>query len=269
MQILPSKELLPFIKHYLFLENEGKSIKKLRLFSDGNTGIVFSFRGHLIADAPSNTPLNTLPNAFVYGQISAFKDLYLAGETALIIVVFQPSGVHQLLGIPADELRDTIVSTEDVFGLQALELQEKLLGKNDCQNKPTLLNAFFTQLMPKNAFNSHILIQSSLHFILKNKGCVSVNQLVKHTGYTERHIERMFSDAVGLNPKKFSNIIRLHTFLRLMKEGTGNFTTIGYKCGYADQSHLIREFKKYTGITPKEYVNDTRKLAVNFMALNK
>ena len=48
MQVLPSKDLLPYIKHYLFIKSEGESIKKLRLFTDGNTGIVFTFNNNLI-----------------------------------------------------------------------------------------------------------------------------------------------------------------------------------------------------------------------------
>lgn len=48
MQITPTKELSPYIKHYLFLESEGTLSKKLRLFSDGNTGMVLTFSGNLI-----------------------------------------------------------------------------------------------------------------------------------------------------------------------------------------------------------------------------
>ncbi|WP_228446764.1 helix-turn-helix domain-containing protein [Chryseobacterium sp. 3008163] len=93
--------------------------------------------------------------------------------------------------------------------------------------------------------------------------------MVKHTGYSERHIERIFKECIGLNPKKFGNIVKLHFFLNLLKykSSQSNITDLCYDAGYADQSHLIKEFKKYTGITPTQYLKNTNRLAINFMEI--
>lgn len=267
MQVLPSKELLPYIKHYLFLESEGHSIKKLRLFSDGNTGMVFCFKDSLISHVQNSNSLTYLPNSFIYGQISEFKDLYLVNEASLIIVVFQPYGINRLLGISANEVRDKIISTEDIFGAQGLLLHENLFDQLNLEDKLHLLNTFFLKSTPKHPLSNQILIQAALSFIVKNRGAITIKQLVKHTGYTERHIERVFSEGIGINPKKFGNIVKLHSFLKLLKNKSvqNNITAFCYEAGYSDQSHLIKEFRKYTGITPTQYLNDTSRLAINFM----
>ena len=270
MQVLPSKELLPYIKHYLFLESEGHSIKKLRLFSDGNTGMVFCFKGSLISGVQDINSLNYLPDSFIYGQISEFKDLYLVNEASLIIVVFQPDGINRLLGISANEIRDKIISTEDIFGRQGLILHEKLFDQPNLEDKLYLLNTFFFKLTPKHSISNQILIRASLNFISKNKGTITIKQLVKHTGYTERHIERAFSESIGISPKKFGNIVKLHSFLKMLKDKSvqNSITAFCYEAGYFDQSHLIKEFRKYTGITPTQYLKDTSRLAINFMEFN-
>jgi len=270
MQVIPPKELLPYIKHYLFLESEKESIKKLRLFSDGNTGMVFSYKSNLISAIQNNELAGYLPESFVYGQISEFKDLYLVNEASLVIVVFQPAGINKLLGIPAAELRDTIIGTGDLFGWQGLNLHTKLFQQSSIQDKLKTLNAFFTGLVSKKGLTNQALIEASLDFIFKNKGANSINQLVKHTGYTERHIERTFAECVGLSPKKFANIVKLHSFLKLVKGKSrhNNLTRISYEAGYSDQSHLIKEFRKYTGITPKDYLYKTTRLTSNFMEFN-
>ena len=269
MQILPTKELLPYIKHYLFLESEGHTIKKLRLFSDGNTGMVFCFKHSLISGVQDINNLNYLPDSFIYGQIGEFKDLYLVHEASLIIVVFQPDGINKLLGISANEVRDKIISTEDMFGLPGLMLYENLFDQLNPEDKLDLLNTFFLKLTPKHSLSNQTLIQSSLNFIIKNRGTITIKQLVKHTGYTERHIERVFSESIGISPKKFGNIVKLHSFLKLLKDKSvqNNITAFCYEAGYFDQSHLIKEFRKYTGITPTQYLNDTSRLATNFMEL--
>lgn len=270
MQVLPSKELSSYIKHYLFLESEGNCIKKLRLFSDGNTGMVFSLTHSLVFSIEDIANLSYLPGSFVYGQISEFKDLYLVNKTSLLVVVFQPDGINKLLGISADEVKDKIISAEDMFGLPGLMLNERLLDQYSKEDKLYLLNKFFLGLIPKHASSNQQLIQASLNFIIKGKGTISIGQLVKHTGYSERHIERAFSESIGISPKKFGNIIKLHSFLKMLKEKPvqNNITAFCYEAGYSDQSHLIKEFRKHTGITPTQYLHDTSHLATNFMKFN-
>src|SRR5882724_932727 len=146
MQVAPSKELLPFIKHYLFLDRKGMGINKLRLFSDGNMGMVFSFKGDLIGGIQGNQRIDYLPNSFVYGQISEFKNLYSEKNVSLIAVVFQPDGINRLSGIPAHEMKDRIIGIKDIFGLQGLMLQEKLHEEIDPETKSKLLNTFFLNI---------------------------------------------------------------------------------------------------------------------------
>ncbi|MBF7092114.1 AraC family transcriptional regulator [Flavobacterium sp. ALJ2] len=267
MQVLPPKELSPYIKHYLFLENKGNATQKLRLFSDGNTGVVFSLKSKLISGFSNYEAQNYLPSSFLYGQLNGFKDIYSGSEMSIVIVVFQPNGINQLLGIISSELRDTIITIDDIFGLEGIELQEKLSEQATIQERLKLLNHFFKTLEAKKPMSNQLIAAASLDFIIKTKGQFSLKQLVDYTGYTERHIERKFTECVGLNPKKFGNIVKIHGFLKLLKNKSQdtNLTTISYDAGFSDQSHLIREFKKHTGMTPREYLYNAGKLTNNFI----
>lgn len=267
MQVSPSKELSPYIKHYLFLDNAATDIQKLRLFSDGNTGVVFSFKSKLISEISNCNVKNYLPDSFLYGQLNGFKDIYSNDEITLIIVVFQPNGIHQLLGIPANEFLDAIVSIDAIFGKNGEILQEKLSEQRNNQTRIELLNQFFRSQISKKSDSNQLIVNSSLDFIIANKGHFSVAQLVKYTGYTERHLERKFKESIGLNPKKFGNVVRLHHFLKLLKDKPvdTNFTSICYDAGFSDQSHLIKDFRKHTGISPKEYLYNSGKLANNLI----
>lgn len=267
MQISPSKELSQYIKHYLFLDNIEIAIQKLRLFSDGNTGVVFSLKSKLISEISNDEVKKYLPTSFLYGQLHGFKDIYSENETSLIIVVFQPNGIYQLLGIPATEFQDSIIPVEEIFDYKGSELQEKLYEQNNNEVRIELLNHFFRSLINNKLVSNQSIINNSLDFILKNKGDFSVKQLVEYTGYTERHLERKFKESIGLNPKKFGNVIRLHHFLKLLKNRSDatNLTAICYDAGFSDQSHLIKDFRKHTGISPREYLFNSGKLANNLI----
>lgn len=267
MQVSPSKELSPYIKHYLFLDNAATDIQKLRMFSDGNTGVVFSLKSKLISRIDNLGVTDYLPNSFLYGQLKGFKDIYSNDAITLIIVVFQPNGIHQLLGIPANEFLDAIIAIDTVFGKNGLILEEQLAEQGNNNSRVELLNDFFSNLISKKSASNQLIINNSLDFIISNKGYFAVADLVKYTGYSERHLERKFQESIGLNPKKFGNVVRLHHFLKLLKNKTDdtNLTAICYEAGFSDQSHLIKEFKKHTGISPTAYLYSNGKLANNLI----
>ncbi|MGE8293159.1 MAG: DUF6597 domain-containing transcriptional factor [Sphingobacterium sp.] len=263
MQVLPPKELLPYIKHYLFLESAADSQKTLRLFSDGTTGMVFLLnQGRLSINQNDH-----LPQSFLYGQISHFKDLCPIERVSFIIVVFQPDGLYKLLGIPAHELKDQIIGLQDIFGQSAERLYEQLMYRNHPTAKLNALNTFFyTLAIPRKSVGQNSF-SNILKHITDHRGLLSVEELLRHSGHTERHLERIFAEQVGMSPKKFGGIVQLHFFLKLLRNKPDDITltTICYESGYFDQSHLIRTFKKYTGFTPSIYLNNTSRLAINFM----
>lgn len=264
MQILPPVVLSPYIKHYLFLESGDHRHQSLRLFSDGNTGMVFFLnQGRLSINHTRN-----LPPSFLYGQISHYQDLASVDPTSFIIIVFQPDGLYKLLGVSAGELKDQIIPAQDVFGTPAKKLCQTLFQRSHSAEKVQALNSFFYELTIHRRSPGQTLLPAVLKHIAQHKGLVTVEQLVRYTGYTGRHIERIFAQQVGMSPKKYGNIVQLHTFLRLLRNKPAeiSLTAISYESGYFDQSHLTRTFKKYTGITPSQYLNST-KLAINFMEL--
>src|SRR5689334_14749081 len=100
---LPSSPAWSFcIKHYLFLKST--SSKTLRLFSDGNTGLVFILKGQLKVKDSGGSDEN-LPAVFVYGQLNGFQDIYSKDGTEILIVVFHPHGFFRFSGLPADEIK--------------------------------------------------------------------------------------------------------------------------------------------------------------------
>jgi len=267
MQLSPSIDLSAYIKHYLFLTTQNKEVKKLRLFSDGNTGMVFSFKDQLISQFNRLNAHCYLPDSFIYGQLSSFKDLYCIGETSLMIVVFHPHGLSNILATPSDELKNKSIKTNELFGSKGDELHEKLFDSNTIQAKINLVEDFFREIIAARNLPDQPLITASINFITQNKGLLPVSSLVDFTGYHERKLERTFIQSIGISPKRFSSIIKLHVFLKQLRNRSdqANLTYLGYEAGYYDQPHLIREFKKYTGLTPGQYNSITNPLAINFL----
>ncbi|NIF05232.1 helix-turn-helix transcriptional regulator [Chryseobacterium sp. Tr-659] len=265
MQISPPKHLAPFIRHYIFLENSGKDTRNVRLFTDGSSGLILS--GNMNLHSPFSG--ESMPLSFFYGALSSYKDFYSKGEFSLVAVVFQPYFLNMLIKASAKEVCDQIISVEDVLKNQLEPFQEKLLKKADPLSVINDLNIFFTEFLTDRMNADYELIAAVQQYILSHRGSVSSKDLERFTGYSERHLERKFENHMGLSPKKYGNIIRLHYFLSLLNKQSAhkNMTGLSYDAGYSDQSHLIKAFKNNIGLTPNQYINTKNKMAVNFIEL--
>ncbi len=63
-----------------------------------------------------------------------------------------------------------------------------------------------------------------------------------------------FREQVGLTPKTAARVLRFRSLCRRLDAEPVRWAEIAYDCGYADQSHLIREFRKLAGTTPTDFL---------------
>lgn len=264
MQIISSPNLIPYIKHYLFLDLIHIENGLFRTFADGNTGIVFTIgSGALYRDGIK------LPKVFCYGQITDYRELQIIGSLKLIIAVFRPFGMSKVLNTSAGELKNKIVDLESVLGNSVKTLDHFLYEKSSNLEMSESLNNFFSQLLKEFESRLYPMVMAATNWIMERNGLFKAEELIDFTGYNQRNIERAFHNLVGIAPKKLGSIIRLHHFLGEIK-GTGskyNFTSNVFDAGYFDQAHLIREFRKITGLTPTTYHVKSIHLAVNVIVL--
>ena len=85
------------------------------------------------------------------------------------------------------------------------------------------------------------------------------NKIIFELLLSKKQFEREFYLHVGMNPKEYSRIVRLQKALALLhqKRNDINHAQIAYASGYADQSHYIREFKRFSGYTPHSLLKIT------------
>jgi AraC-like DNA-binding protein len=69
---------------------------------------------------------------------------------------------------------------------------------------------------------------------------------------SERSLQRIFREEVGLSPKKIADIVKFENCISLFRSGK-SLTDICYEAGYYDQPHFIKTFKQFTGLTPSQY----------------
>lgn len=93
--------------------------------------------------------------------------------------------------------------------------------------------------------------------IYATNGQISIREIAQETGYSECYVRRVFREIHGISPKSFAQIVRFQNTLDEMAhhKELGVFE-LAQKSGYFDQSHMVKEFHKFAGITPEKYVQE-------------
>ncbi|MBJ7428847.1 MAG: AraC family transcriptional regulator, partial [Bacteroidia bacterium] len=108
--------------------------------------------------------------------------------------------------------------------------------------------------------------KSSVEIIMHLHGQLSINELTEDLKINRRQLERKFSSVIGLSPKQLSKIIRIQSTLKMLanKQFT-SLTAIAYEGSYYDQAHFIKDFKEFTGVSPKMFYANNLKLSALFV----
>jgi AraC-like DNA-binding protein len=250
--IFPDARVAPFVHSIVVLENSnafGAAI--LPLIAKGYPSIVF------LRTQPS--PMAGLQSAtqqlLLFGQNILPIHIPVAGTVHLIAYFIYPHQLFSLFGLYAKELTDTSIDLDTTTAARGMRLKEQLLNAPSLQQRLQLLNHYVLQLGTSVATPGNSMLAYAVELIQKNKGRLAVTQLPKTLYTTERSLQRLFDQHLGLSPKIFSRICQFqHALGQLERSGFSQAANIAYDCGYADQSHLIRAFKAFTHYSPQEYL---------------
>jgi AraC-like DNA-binding protein len=84
-------------------------------------------------------------------------------------------------------------------------------------------------------------------------GFPNISILVRDLGLSERAFERRFVANVGLTPVRFRRLARLRAVLRLFSQGVRDWAALAAATGFSDQSHLVRDFQAFVGLSPTRW----------------
>ncbi len=260
----PHPDLTALVKCYWTLESPHEQTPaRNTIVPDGCMKLIFHY-GDLYKHYPGNGDSILLPQCFLIGQLTRPYEVEPTGKTGTFFVCFHPNGFLPFTTIPIKEMENTAVPLEQLFGTDGLELEQQILNTNSNNERIARIETFLLRrLADKKRIDQ--IIQSTVETILITNGQLSVTELSRQTRITRRQLERRFSSVIGLSPKQLSKTIRLQATLKvLLKRKIKNLTDLAYECDYYDQAHFIKDFKEFTGLTPKEFYGDHLKMSLIF-----
>jgi AraC-like DNA-binding protein len=248
----PPEILKPVIKYFWALDNPIDSPPtRLSAFPDGCPGIIMvQSNGGVVCDNHNKK----LPGIYLHGQTIAPSRISCRGKFSAVGVSFQPHALRSVFGIDAHEFTHTGFDFNVVQNRNHINLSEQIANAQSTEGKIKMLSDYLSYQHRNNDRQTEEIIKYAVAQIIQSKGNLSLKALQQKLQMSERNLERKFNQAIGISPKLFSRICRFQESLhQLQTSSYDKLSDIAYENQYADQSHLIRAFKEFTGLSPLEF----------------
>lgn len=172
-------------------------------------------------------------------------------QAAVMGVHLRPGGLWRLFGIPAHELRDSRTAMESILGRESGDLMDRLFLAATPDRRLRLLDA---ALLARHLRELHPAVSWAAAQISRHSAHASVAALADESGLSPRRFGELFQREIGLSPKAFVRLRRFRQALRHAHSSPDpDWCDLAGRLGFADQAHLIREFRAFSGLTPTAY----------------
>lgn len=168
-------------------------------------------------------------------------------------VQFSSFGVYFLTGIPTHEMHNTLLDLDVFFSASDMDrLLSRLKEPSTFSEKFKLLESFIADHLELHHVDSRLPFAINA---IKAEDGLSIDGLSDSLGISSRALLKMFKKYIGMSPSYYRSIARFNKAANLLLLGPDiSLTKIAYECGYFDQSHFIKDFRKFGNISPSAFL---------------
>ena len=260
-QYKPSGTLANYIECYWICRDPFITMAPLeRLIPGGRTEMILNFGHPMQFLAPDElSDGKAISHAHIMGQRNRIYYAKQNGDTDLLGVRFKPGGISAFTKLPVSDLLNQIIPAEYVLGTSIKDWEGRLAEKKNDADRIYLLDGLIMQIA-KDTTAEWTSVSNAVEIIRKSNS-ISVNALCNESGSYYKKLERAFLKYVGYTPKNYCRIVRFNRAIRQMHVNKKSLTSVCYDCGYYDQSHFIKDFRQFTGTTPKHFQTENHSIA--------
>ncbi len=260
----PSQELQAFVKCFWSLEGEAAAEPgRQRVLPDGCMEMIFHY-GDLYRQYFEDGSSIIQPRSFVFGQITRFIEIAPTGISGMISARFLPEGFAPFITIPVTRLQEKANPIDEVFGEKGKQLEDAVINASSNAERIRIIESFLiSRLSEPQTIDA--ITKNCVEVIMRSQGQLDVTELAGGLNTSRRNIERKFISVIGMSPKQLARAVRLQATLKMLEQKKfTSLTSLAYENGYYDQAHFIKDFKEFTGMSPKSFYARNLRFAALF-----
>lgn len=252
-EFAPTPGLAPFVRCVWTFTAAGPGEAPERIVPDGRCELIVH-AGDPFAEMESRGRAQVQARALFAGQVTRPLHLCATGTASVIGVRFHPAGARVFFGKSVREATDQRIPLDQLWLGAGTALVRDVAGLRGAAARVALVQDFVADQVALHLEDRDALVESCVARIDAEPATVDIAQLAADAGLGRRQLERRFADVVGVGPSLLASIFRFRrVFDLLQRDRAAPWTEAALEAGYFDQSHFIREFKRFVGCTPTEF----------------
>lgn len=251
----PAPALAPYIEHYWHVSARRGAPFELSLdvHVDLRPDLVFNF-GVPYTRSVAGGEARQIGSSNLDAQRLSPIRIVQRGEVVIVGVRLFTGGLAPFVSSPLSAWTDRVAPIEEVFGGGGLALDRTLReAAGDDAAQARALDAFFLERL---ALAPSVRLVHAVKSRIEEEGGQSRIEALCEVGETSpRNLDRLFRRHLGVGPKTFCRVVRFQRALARLRRAPGcSLAAVAAECGYYDQPHFVREFRRLTGAVPSERV---------------
>lgn len=240
-----------------------------RIVPDGNPELVIHY-GHPFSEY-TGAIKEEQPRGFLMGQMT--RPLALdpsKGAPGIVGVRFWPAGTRAMIGAAMSEFTDERLALDDAVPGATARLVDQIASAPDARVRCEILQDFVADVAAANARYQDAAVNHWVRRILNVNGKMSIASLARDSDISSRQLERRFRTQIGIPPRLFANVVRFRSvFDSLSGASKPDWVGMAINAGYFDQSHMIKDFHRFLGCSPSEFLSELRGLSAVLVGLDE
>ena len=219
---------------------------------DGHVKLILPLAGAIRCQIGTTEHLHRESRLIVSGMRTLPGELSFPHGVDALGVIIRPEGAYRLLGSPHHRITNATFDGEEIFDPRARHLQSELMGIPREEDRVAHVQARLCQWVRAHD-ERDLPFEAAVARLKQSEGRIRIEAVAHHVGWSRRHLERRFLDRIGVGPKELANVLRFHAvYKRMRRTAQGHYAAL-IQDHYFDQSHFLKAFRQYTGVTPRAY----------------
>jgi AraC-like DNA-binding protein len=192
------------------------------------------------------------PGGFVAGLDDTYSMTEHDGYQAGIQLNLSPLGARTLFTLPQHELAGTVLSLRDLLPRDQHSLADRLACAASWDVRFAVIEELLYDAIRSRDASRRPAVWAAQQ-IEAAGGALEIGALCVELGYSHKHVLTLFREDIGMSPKQYACLVRFNALIRQLRAAPQNsWAELALDLGYADQSHLVREVRRFSGIAPRE-----------------
>jgi AraC-like DNA-binding protein len=250
----PCQELSDVVARIYVHDNDPSTRDDPRwlIVPDGDIKLIFPIAGAIRCRVGAAERLHRPQCLIVSGMRTEPGHLSFPHGVNAIGVIVRPEAAYRLIPHPHVEIVNLTLDGEDIFGRQARRLCDELMDLPGERDRLAHLQSTLLEWLRRGDDRDR-QFEYVVRRLRQHAGRVPVEVLARDANLSRRQLERRFGERAGIGPKRLADILRFHVaYKRIRGSGGGGYASLVQDL-YFDQSHFLKAFRRYTGLTPRIY----------------